>query len=183
MGCYILYYYTLLLYIIHILLLYILLLYLIILLYLILSSPLICSSSSLLPFPILSSLLHSIRVGTSIYLFIFYQYPISIHLLIFSSPSPSPPLLLSFKVYVSGLPYTYLYSIFFSSSFPSSPPHSFYTCRVFHLLIYIHLSSHLSHSFYTCRVLHTVIYILDNSTPHVLSEWMVEVCRFDVYMV
>ena len=40
-----------------------------------------------------------------------------------------------------------------------------------------------SHSFYTCRYLHILIYIPDSSknnlTPHVLSEWMVEVCRFD----
>jgi hypothetical protein len=44
-----------------------------------------------------------------------------------------------------------------------------------------------SYSFYTCRYLHTLIYISlsiipffplfkNNLTPHVLSEWMVEVC-------
>jgi hypothetical protein len=40
-------------------------------------------------------------------------------------------------------------------------------------------SSLLSHPFYTCRYLHILIYILlllpKYSTPHKLSEWMVEV--------
>ena len=83
-----------------------------------------------------------------------------------------------------------------------SSQYSFYTCRYLHILIYIQSfqSSHLihnpffplplqsssdlsssqsSHSKYTCRDLLTVIYIPDSSknnlTPHVLSEWMVEV--------
>ena len=41
------------------------------------------------------------------------------------------------------------------------------------------------YSFYTCRYLHILTYTLpdsskNNLTPHVLSEWMVEVCRFEV---
>ena len=77
-------------------------------------------------------------------------------------------------------------SLFFplSSSLISSS--SFSSLLLFHPLP----SSHLfllqsSHSFYTCRYLHILIYIPDSSknnlTPHVLSEWMVEVCRFDKY--
>ena len=43
--------------------------------------------------------------------------------------------------------------------------------------------SHQPHSFYTCRYLHNLIYILsfryliqEYLTPHKLTEWMVEVC-------
>jgi hypothetical protein len=68
-----------------------------------------------------------------------------------------------------------LYTILISSSHLSSIPLS-------------HLSHSSSHSFYTCRYLHILIYILstsipssNNSTPHVLSEWMVEVCGGEVY--
>ena len=62
----------------------------------------------------------------------------SIPILLFLPNPPFPP---SFKVYVSGLTYGYLYSL---QIFPISNP---------------------------------------NLTPHVLSEWMVEVCRFEVYRV
>ena len=48
-----------------------------------------------------------------------------------------------------------------SSIFLISHPHSFYTCRSFLMFIYVPSVS-------------------DNLTPHVLSEWMVEVCRFEV---
>ena len=66
-------------------------------------------------------------------------------------------------------------SVLSSSSLLSSPPILLPSSL---LLIYS------SHSFYTCRYLHILIYIPDSSTiltPHVLSEWMVEVCRFDEY--
>ena len=45
---------------------------------------------------------------------------------------------------------------------------------------------HQPHSKYTCRHLLTFIYIpsvSDVLTPHVLSEWMVEVCAGDKYRV
>ena len=46
----------------------------------------------------------------------------------------------------------------------------------------IHVPLQSSHSKYTCRHLDILIYIPDSSpkylTPHVLSEWMVEVCEF-----
>ena len=65
--------------------------------------------------------------------------------------SPIPPLLI-FLTIQSFSPSSSSPNILF----PSQP---FYTCRVFHILIYIPSSSRLL-------------------TPHVLSEWMVEVCRF-----
>ena len=123
-------------------------------------------------------------------------------------------LLLLFIIHI--IPYTILSSSsillpFLSSSpllfcssllfFSSSSPHSFYTCRHLHILIYIILLSPIPnlasvplpfliipilililHSQNTCRHLHILIYIppqSDNLTPHVLSEWMVEVCRFE----
>ena len=111
---------------------------------------------------------------SSLLLIFFCSIPISSHLL------PSPLLICSFQ------------SIIYSS-------HSKYTCRVFHLLIYIPAVSnlskqlsmnikrntHLSHSKYTCRYFDILIYIIISSTiltPHVLSEWMVEVCRFYKYV-
>ena len=84
-----------------------------------------------------------------------------------SSSLPFPPLiyLLSFP---SHLIHSHPLPILLSSSLPFPnlfPPHSFYTCRYLHILIYI--QSHLPNLL----------------TPHVLSEWMVEVCRFDRYGV
>ena len=81
---------------------------------------------------------------------------------ILSLPLPSPPSS-SLLIY----PSSFLLSSTLSSPLLPSPP----------------LPSSLPpphpHSFYTCRYLHTLTYTLliysDNSTPHVLSEWMVEV--------
>ena len=92
----------------------------------------------------LSSLIsfHSIRVGTYIYLFIFSPSFLSLFPLLIYHSLPHPNIQsFWFKVYVSVLTYTYLYSFLF-------------------LLIQSFLSS--------SNIL----------TPHVLSEWMVEVCRF-----
>ena len=105
-----------------------------------------------------------------------------------SLPSQSSPLPLSnisFKVYVSVLTSTYLYSftIFkdnplliylpFFLSFPIS------SSLLFPSSLFILLQYSLPfHSRNTCRHLDPLIYILsvfNNLTPHVLSEWMVEV--------
>ena len=79
--------------------------------------------------------------------------------------------------------YLILYSSFssflFSPSLISSLPLSFYL--LFPFPIFFSQSQSSSHSKYTCRHLDILIYIpsvSDNLTPHVLSEWMVEVCRF-----
>ena len=78
------------------------------------------------------------------------------------SPSPLPPL---------------------PSFFYSSPPHPLPSLLPFSSSDLI-FSFPSSHSKYTCRVFHLLIYILpafqNNSTPHVLSEWMVEWCSFKV---
>ena len=83
------------------------------------------------------------------------------------------------------LSFLLIYLLFFLSShtilFQSSSLFSFPLPSTSLLL---HLP--FSHSKYTCRVLPNLIYILSLSkylTPHVLSEWMVEVCRFDEYRV
>jgi hypothetical protein len=78
---------------------------------------------------------------------------------------------------LSVLTYTYLYLIQYSSYSPLLPlpiqssPHPI-------------LPNLSQYSFYTCRYLHILIYIPlfpqypKYLTPHKLSEWMVEVCRF-----
>jgi hypothetical protein len=80
---------------------------------------------------------------------------------------------------LSVLTYTYLYSSVLYSSLPTlilSPvpplPHSFYTCRYLHILIYIILWSSLP-----------ILLLPKYLTPHVLSEWMVEVCGAYLYRV
>ena len=86
-----------------------------------------------------------------------------------SFPFSSIPLLLSSQSITFLFPILYytlplLYLLPFSSSPLSSIPNP---SPLPHLI-----------SFYTCRYLHILIYILslkDNLTPHVLSEWMVEV--------
>jgi hypothetical protein len=108
------------------------------------------------------------------YYIILYYYLILYSSLLFCSSPPILPLLSSFSLPI----------------FPLLPhllfPHSFYTCRYLHILIYIlrslpFLSNPLpnTHPRNTCRYLHILIYILsifkNNLTPHVLSEWMVEV--------
>ena len=119
-------------------------------------------------------------------------------LLLFCSISSSlPPLLF---IFFSS--YLLFLSSFLSSIIPSQP---FYTCRYFHLLIYIPSSfpfqsrylsilkgiTHLSISFilYLSGVTYTYLYSSDlsnlsssNLTPHVLSEWMVEVCGKYLYV-
>jgi hypothetical protein len=89
---------------------------------------------------------------------------------------------------LSVLTYTYLYSI---RIFIPHPPHLLFHLFLFPLFNPPFRSCSSSplfsqYSFYTCRYLHILIYILslkNNLTPHVLSEWMVEVCRFEVYWV
>ena len=66
-------------------------------------------------------------------------------------------------LYSSVLLFSSLLSLFFPF-FLSFPPHSKYTCRYLDNLIYVPSQS-------------------DVLTPHVLSEWMVEVCRFDECVV
>jgi len=128
---------------------YILLLYYI-LLYIYYTLPLFPSSSSSIPSLDLSSsllplpshpLIHSILVGTYIYLFIFSSVLSQtsylsilkgIHIYLMFRLKRNTHIYLSFILYLSVLTYTYLYS----------------------LQIYL---------------------ISNNSTPHVLSEWMVEV--------
>ena len=128
---YILYYYT-----------YTIISYIIIhiLLYLILySSPLLIYLLLYLPPPI--PLIHSIRVGTYIRLFIlYYSIPIFFSAIL--------PILLIFLLLFS-LPILYL-----------SPIHSIRVGTYITLFIFRGDSWD------------------DNLTPHVLSEWMVEVCRF-----
>ena len=92
---------------------------------------------------------HSIRVGTYIYLFI-----LSSSLLLFSYshlPSSFPNILISYSP-----PQSFLSSILLPT--PLSLPNSFYTCRHLDILIYV-----------------PIIWSPPNLTPHVLSEWMVEV--------
>ena len=108
------------------------------------------SSFTILPSDLSSfpyQLIHSILVGTYIYLFIFKQDIISIPLLL--------PNILPLQSS------TDLISFIFCSQFCSYSPfhqYSFYTCRYLHILIYILL-----------------LFIPNHLTPHVLSEWMVEV--------
>ena len=154
---YILYYYTIIYYILYYILYYTLL------------SPIIPSSSHLL-FP--SSIL----------------LPSSSPPLLSPSQYPSPPIsssTSSLSFYTCRVLHILIYIIQFYSPLPKLLlfsslllfPSSFLILfsSLFFLLLYL-LSS--QYSFYTCRYLHMVIYVLsvsNNSTPHVLSEWMVEV--------
>jgi len=116
----------------------------------------------LLPILPLFLLIHSILVGTYIYLFIFFLCSFQSSPILFSSPNPP-----SFILYLSVLGYTYLYysdtSILPSSNLspnpspPNIPPSLLFSSLFFHPTpIFL---SH-PHSFYTCRELHTVIYVL-----------------------
>ena len=161
--------YLILLYNIHI---HILLYYILYIIYILYSS--IFYSSYLLPFP--SPLIPSSA----------------------SFPLPHPPLLFSYLLYFS-LP-------IFQPSSSTIPPHSQNTCRHLDTLTYIpsishsvsvgntHLSLIIHLSLISIYLIHSIrvgIWIslfifqtpLPNSTPHVLSEWMVEVCRFEQYVV
>ena len=102
---------------------------------------------------------------------IILYYTIIIHILLYIISyilySPSSPLLFFCSLLLL-FPYN---PLLFSSSVLSSSQS-------------ILISS--SQPFYTCRYLLTVIYVLsvsNNSTPHVLSEWMVEVCGKYLYRV
>ena len=79
-----------------------------------------------------------------------------------------------------------LFSLFFRSILPFSFPPPFSSLPNLISSSSSHSSHPSFHSFYTCRYLHILIYILqdifslipspiNNLTPHVLSEWMVEV--------
>jgi hypothetical protein len=74
-------------------------------------------------------------------------------LLLFYLPSLLIPLLFFPTILLPSLPQ---YSSPIFPTLPASTPHSFYTCRYLHILIYI-------------------ISLKNILTPHVLSEWMVEV--------
>jgi hypothetical protein len=193
----------------------ILLLYYYIIIYLLIFHPLLplyssnplFPSPSHLPFPIL--LIHSILVGTYIYLTIFLLLPFPLpsvlsssfilylsiliyyylysHHLISSSPIICSPIL-SFILYLSILIYVYLYSIHLSSlSHYLFLLNHLYSSHPSHLTIFCSSFSNPPHSFYTCRGLRMFIYIssgysysrlLNNLTPHVLSEACLEWCSF-----
>ena len=138
---------------------------------------------------------------TLLYYYILYiiLFPIpSSPLLLYSSfPSyPQPSLLFfprpscpsQYSFYTCRYLDTHIYIL---SSFPSqSPPHLFLSIPLFPIFNHSSSFSPLllssQYSFYTCRELHILIYIpsfpisfsspINNLTPHVLSEWMVEVC-------
>ena len=111
--------------------------------------------SSIIPFLPYSS----IPSFTILFISIFLSFP--------SSYSSHLPFLLSFPVYLSSV---LLIPILLNLSSVPLP----FSSSIFPIF-------HQPHSKYTCRYLHILIYIPDSSpklTPHVLSEWMVEVCRF-----
>ena len=88
-----------------------------------------------------------------------------------TSQYANPP----FPEYVSVLGYAYLYytlPVLYLLSFLSLFSHSFYTCRCLLLDTYISSSSnHPNHHL-----------LQDILTPHVLSEWMVEVFMLEWYI-
>ena len=110
-------------------------------------------------------------------LYYYYTYTIIIYytLQILSSPHLSSILFLFF----------FLPILFFPLPFSSSL--LFFSLQSFYSHPYPNISSIPSqYSFYTCRYLHILIYIPDSSsnlTPHVLSEWMVEVCGGELCVV
>ena len=95
-----------------------------------------------------------------IYYYILYLILYSSLLLFFFLSFSSPSLQI-----LSLLPFLSLPLQSSSSSIPSIFPHSQNTCRYLHILIYI---------------LPIILSSSDNLTPHKLTEWMVEVCRFEV---
>ena len=111
-----------------------------------------------------------------LYIILLYIISYTILFLPFHSPliyllslPPLPPLLLfSSPLSLPIIPLPPIPSPFLSqSSFP--------------IPIFQPAHSQASHSKYTCRHLDILIYIIiqEYLTPHVLSEWMVEVCRFE----
>ena len=120
---------------------------------------------------------------TIIYYILYYTL---LFFLFFSSSSPPNPFSSSLPTFFcSSLLFHSSLPLNHSSSLPFLP---FFLSFPIYLLIFlrpIYLSSVLfPHSFYTCRYLHNLIYILpshpDNSTPHKLSEVNVEWCSFNV---
>ena len=154
--CYIVYYilYIILLYIIHIL--YIILLY-IILLYII-----------------------HIRILYIILLYILYIIHILLYYILYS-PFPSVLLFLSSPSQCSVLfPLPLLFSYSPISSFPLPSPPVYPLIQSIRVGIRISLfiySSDLSSVPFSSSS-HSFLPSQDNSTPHKLTEWMVEVCRF-----
>jgi hypothetical protein len=142
--------------------------------------PILYSSSSIPP----SSPQQSYTLLFSSLLYSFYTCRY-LHILIYILlPSPHPLPLIP----IIPLPILLLFSSHLSSVPSSSSSHSFYLLvkgihlSIFRLNGYTSISKRnnisIINSFYTCRYLHILIYILSsfpNLTPHVLSEWMVEV--------
>ena len=99
-----------------------------------------------------------------LYIIIYYTYTIIILYIIIYYTLPSSALpFLSYSSYSSILLFLSHLSSFLFQSIPSPLPSS---------------SLLIQYSFYTCRYFDNLIYIpsvSDNLTPHVLSEWMVEV--------
>jgi hypothetical protein len=108
---------------------------------LLISSSSISSSSSSNPnpphlfLPLLPNI-HSILVGTYIYLFIFYSSSSSD----LSLPSQSS-IIYTLLFFLLPLQSSSLLNLLLSFSIPSTPQYSFYTCRYLHILIYIPDSS------------------------------------------
>ena len=160
-----------------------------------------------IPLPIL--LIQSIRVGSSLCLFIFYhsqsfQYSSFLPLLFPISLSFSfPSILLSFPSSTIFLLLPFRPSIIFPSSSHSLPFFSLPQSDLssFTILPVLSSISHLIHSFpfsfpilnlsssfkvYVSAFGYPYLYsrlIFPKLTPHVLSEWMVEVCAGDLYPV
>ena len=111
-----------------------------------------------------------------LYLILYSPHLSSYQSIFYSPPSPLPNtlIILSSLIYPSQSP---------SPSSDLSPPlPNLLSSLLFLFLSFQSISPslhpNLSHSFYTCRELHILIYIpsvSNNLTPHVLSEWMVEV--------
>ena len=94
--------------------------------------------------------------------------------------------IISYLILYSSFPSVLL---FHSSPIPSHLPLPISSCSVLFLLPLPISSSllfpifHQPHSKYTCRVFHLLIYVpsvSDNLTPHVLSDGNVEWCSFNV---
>ena len=128
----------------------------------------------------LGVILYIIIILYILYIILLYYYIILYYILYYT--------LLLF----SSLPFTILFFLSQSSSslLSSSISSSFLQSQSFTILFCSYplqssslFFSNLIHSKYTCRYLDPLIYILFLPriilTPHVLSEWMVEVCRFE----
>jgi hypothetical protein len=113
-----------------------------------------------------------------IYYTLLFFYSLLLFLFCSSPILPFPSSFLISSILLSHLIYLLLF-------FPiSSPNHSRNTCRYLHILIYI-LSfqyPHLIHSILVGTYIYLFIFFpIKYLTPHVLSEWMVEVWCGDLY--